>query len=312
MQKNIGTKSSAKRGTLLKSGRKKSSRHSYGFDEFAFGLDFMMSQSHLPLRARRGLITPNALIFPDYTRIWGTKFSIRRYRESPKITERNLALFEDYKSNRRLLGQFQDKIFRPDDMPEDIVINAGKKLGVLSPNGKIDIYNEIEMNILCDYFVLYSYLNNKKYIVEFLDTNPSSVLEKEKEVMNAFVNSKFTILRFDEFLDSGVIKALDLFNGEECILIDQALNRSSFVGCHLVANLLILKDYVMTSGGSIPFDPESEGGKKTLAIFDEYIVKSKSKKSNEKMTDLTVEYVSKIYNYCLTTGALNGHAINQI
>lgn len=294
---------------LLREKKKGLSNKLYN-DIINYGLDFAINQCSKPLRSQKRLITPNYIVEPDYKRLWGKPFNLSKNAPRPRSKSEHLKLFENYKHNRRLLSDFHIDTFRPGNIPERIINNAGEKLGICSEDGHIDIYSEVEMNVLYDYCTLYSYIDNRPFISDFLEKHPENLQEEAKEVVTAFVNSKFTILRFDALLDNGLIKVHDLANGENHILIDQALNNTTFEGCHLVVNLLDLKDYVMSSGGPISFDPKSWGGKHILEIFSKYL--SSIKRNKQPTKDITVEYVTKIYNYCLTNCALHGNTANEV
>ena len=275
--------SSKKQSSPLPREKRKGLSNKLYNDNINYGLDFAINQYSKPLRSQKRLITPNYIVEPDYKRLWGKPFNFSKNTPRPRSKSSHLKLFENYKHNRRLLSDFHIDTFRPGNIPELIIKNAGEKLGICSEDGHIDIYSEVEINVLYDYCTLYSYIDNRPFISDFLEKHPENLQEEAKEVVTAFVNSKFTILRFDALLDNGLIKVHDLSNGENHILIDQALNNTTFEGCHLVVNLLDLKDYVMSSGGPISFDPKSWGGKHILQIFSEYISTIK-KTSNQQKT----------------------------
>ena len=66
----------------------------------------------------------------------------------------------------------------------------------------------------------------------------------------------------------------------------------------------------MTSGGGIPIDGHSLGGKAVLTLVAKHIEALKTQ--NTVLTKEVAEGVREIYGFCLRNGALVNHTTNQV
>ncbi|KKB96220.1 hypothetical protein SZ25_00702, partial [Candidatus Arcanobacter lacustris] len=121
--------------------------------------------------------------------------------------------------------------------------------------------NEAELNVFYDYIILYRKIENKRCIINWTLQSPKAINQGNQQVVKALEKASFAILRLDENLRDGAIKVTNVINKKELLLIDKSLNRSDKEGCFFICSLLDMGNYVMTSGGGIPIDPNSDGGK---------------------------------------------------
>ena len=92
-------------------------------------------------------------------------------------------------------------------------------------------------------------------------------------------------------------------------MVDKALNASGKEGYFFICSLLDMGDYVMTSGGGIPIDPTSPGGKPTLTLTEKHLENlSKAKALNNSVMDA----VREVYGFCLRGGALINMTVSEI
>ena len=182
-------------------------------------------------------------------------------------------------------------------------ITAAKELGNFNAhNNKILIENNAEMNIFFDYITLYQKFSHQRNIVSWRQDNPEAITKDNKAVVSALEKAKFALLRLDEILPHGVIRVTNLFTQKEGLLIDRALNASTKKGFLFICSTLDMGDYIMTSGGGIPIDPTSPGGKSTLTLFKPYFEVLQT--AHCPFTHRISSCARKIYGFCLKNDAL--------
>jgi len=139
---------------------------------------------------------------------------------------------------------------------------CGRKLGIL----KGDVFvlgNEDEISILMDYCIYNCRENGQNAVSRYLEESPPAGDTDEYTVLKAMSESFYTLVEIAEVLPGVGALADDLFSDRRYPLIDMGLGSSAVEGFVLAARLIPFADFVMTSGASLPVDPE------TLAeIFD--------------------------------------------
>ncbi len=218
-------------------------------------------------------------------------------------------IFVKYKSNRELLSKFNFDMFDIDRVPEYVVKQTTEKLGVIYHGNRcIGSDNHAELNIIYDYCVLYHYENGKSLLANYLEQHPEHLKGKYKEVLNAFLQSYFTILRVDQILPNNAVRVFDYFKNDYHILMDEALNHTTKVGRHLAASILDLKEYTMTSGGAIIFDTDNYKGQGIMEIFNKYLAKVNRKKVT---TEDLIACVTDIFKHTIQTGIMKYQHVND-
>jgi hypothetical protein len=123
------------------------------------------------------------------------------------------------------------------------------------------------MNIFYDYATLYRGQNNKRFIIDWLERNPKAVSSSNQKVVQAYTDSRFVLLRIDQNLSNGAIQVIDVITQKPYLLIDKALNASKHEGLFFCCSAMNMGDYIMTTGGGIPIDGRSSGGKAILTLI---------------------------------------------
>ena len=180
---------------------------------------------------------------------------------------------------------------------------ASKELGNFEPHyNKPVLRNEAEENVFYDYIALYRKAGNKRAVVNWRESHPKVITKKNITVATAYENAKFAVLRIDENLEHGCIKATNLITQTEYLLIDRALNSSNLTNNFLITQLLDMGDYVMTSGGAMPIKATSDMGKSILSLLQKHLPKLRS--SKRVITADIIKCVREIYGFCLRSGVL--------
>ena len=222
----------------------------------------------------------------------------------PNLTE----IHKKYVSQRSSLNDFH-QLYYEEGMEEIVAIS--KELGNFDPVEEIPvIQNESEMNVFYDYFALYRLKNGKRFIQDWLDRNPRVLTPSNEKVVKAYCNARFAVLRLDKNLANGGIQTVDILSKKSYLLIDKALNASQKEGCFFCCSVLEMGDYIMTSGGGIPLDGHSTGGKAVLTLIERY--KAHLQKTVPPLTSEIAKAVRKIYGFCLRNGSLTYMTSNHV
>ena len=283
-------------------------------NELYTALDLMMTGNHSSVVGSDFLMSrktnPNyGYIDPDDIKEYNQDFidTIIKLKPINKIeVPKNLELLSNqYTDKRKIIEKFDHANY---DNAMASGIEAAKELGNYNEfSNKIVLLNDSEMNIFFDYIALYRELDGKRAIINWDLKNPDLINEENKELIKAYEQANFSLLRLDKNLDHGAIKVTDIISQNEYILIDKALNRSKKEGLLYACSILNLNDYIISSGGGLPLDPKSTGGKTVLTILSNYL--DKIRNSNDCFSPDVRECVRKMYGLALRGGALHGMTI---
>ena len=251
-----------------------------GYDK-VIGPNFILTNND-PLNADYGYLNPEDLRRYDQKYV-DTLISLKP--KTKVIIPDNLeALLKEYTKQRELLSELHNKT---ELLIIDNDVAAAKELKNYDDYGKaVVIRNDAEFNVFCDYILLYRKVGNKRTLVNWLKNTKEVINSKNKAVINSFENARFSILRIDKNLQHGAIKVINIATKEEMLLIDNALNRSKMEGSFFICSLLNMGKYVMTSGGGIPIDASSPGGKSILTLSKGYL---NDIKNGNKLSDNLIE-----------------------
>jgi len=212
---------------------------------------------------------------------------------------------EEYTKQRALLSAYHHE----NDLIREYDIIAAKELQNFDPYiNKVVIRNEAEMNAFYDYIILYRKIKGKRAIIHWGSNNLGVKDVQNKKVVDALEKAKFTLLRLDENLPHGAIKAVNIITQQETLLIDKALNASQLAGNFFVCSLLDMGEYCMTSGGGIPLNPNFPAPKSALTLFKNYL--NNLKKSRTPINKNIMDCAREIYGFCLRGGALINMEVN--
>ena len=267
------------------------------------GPDFLLELND-PYNADIGHLDPKDLRTYDQDYV-DSLINMKPKRKSVPVELKSIS---DYYVKQRLL--LSDYHLKNESLIMQYDIVAAKELKNFDEYiNKVVIRNEAEMVVLYDYITLYRKIENKRAIIYYNLQNPEIINSDNKQVINALEKSNFAILRLDKNLECGAIRVTNIITKQELILVDKALNASGKEGYFFICSLLDMGDYVMTSGGGIPIDSTSPGGKSTLTLTKKHLENlSKAKALNNSV----MEAAREIYGFCLRAGALINMTVSEV
>lgn len=257
------------------------------------GWDFIMSRRD---NSEIGHLDPSALrtYDQDFVSALINFQPLKKIRNPSKLD----IMSQDYTKQRDLIGDYHVKLF---EKAMDFDIQSAKELGNFD-RGKVIIRNDPEMSVFFDYISLYRKINGVRAAIHWHSENTHFITEENSNVVKAYEDAKFSLLRLDKNLDSVAIKATNIITGTECILMDRALNRSKKEGHFFICSTMSMNNYLMTTGGGIPLNVGSAAGKSALSLFQKHL--SKIRASDLKCDESIVECVREIYGFCLRGAAI--------
>lgn len=264
--------------------------------EYGIGPDFIL-RTRDPYNADIGYLDPKALrtFDQDYVESLIAMAPINKL-----VIPRDLKnVLDIYVKQRVLLSDYHDTL---ESLIFDHDVVAAKELQNYDKySNKVVIRNDAEMNVFCDYIALYRKIEDKRSIVYWNSKNEHNITSENKMVVEALEKAKFAILRLDKNLEHSAIRATNIITQQEVLLIDIALNRSKNEGYFFICSLLDMGTYFMTSGGGIPIDATSPGGKSVLTLSKKHL---DTLRKAEFLDDNIMECVREIYGICLRGRAL--------
>lgn len=228
------------------------------------------------------------------------------------VLPRSLAkLYQEYTQQRRLLNDYNLEVMKVINDEPSLVMEVAKELGNIDPeDGKAVIQNYAEMNIFYDYLALYRQKRGKRYVCDWLHQHLSVLNDNNKHVVMAHSSARFAVLRLDRKMSYGAIQVVDIIAKKSYLLIDKALHSSIKEGCFFCCSILDMGTYIMTSGGGIPVDGRSNGGKAILTLVAKHLPPFRRAKS--PIAPGITEGVKNIYGFCLRQGTLTYITTNDV
>lgn len=135
---------------------------------------------------------------------------------------------------------------------------CGKKLGVLE--GNTLVLDDIDqIGAVMDYCI-YDYREGKLNAVEqYIADSRLDPGSDESIVLKAMSESFYTLVQVAEVVPGVGVRAKDLLNNREYVLIDMGLGKTATEDIVIAARILPFEDFVMTSGAPLPVDIEALG-----------------------------------------------------
>lgn len=262
--------------------------------EYGIGPDFLLRE---PSNADIGYLDPEVLRTFDQEYIDSL---ISMNPANKLVMPANLkSISEAYVKQRALLSDYHGKC---ESLISDYDIVAAKELQNYDMyDNKVVIRNNAEANVFYDYIALYREIEEKRSIVYLRSKNAIHITAQNKMVVDALETAKFAILRLDENLKYAAIRATNIITKQELLLIDIALNKSKLSCGFFICSLLDMGEYFMTSGGGIPIDATSPGGKSILTLSKKHL---DNLREDVCLNSNIMECVREIYGICLRGGAL--------
>lgn len=216
-------------------------------------------------------------------------------------------VYQGYVKQRIILNDFYEECFNEGLSDSDVI---AKELGNYDPVKEIAvIQNDAEMNVFCDYLSLYRPKNGVRFVTNWLEKHKRRLTKENKHVVLGFTHARFAVLRLDENLAFGGIRCVDILSQKPYLLMDKALNASNKQGCFFICSIIDMGNYIMTTGGGIPVDGRSVGGKAILTLVANSLGDFQA--TDAPYTDAIGNAVRKIYGFCLRNGTLTHMGANM-
>lgn len=174
---------------------------------------------------------------------------------------------DDYRRMRRLGVELNLKLIK--QLPKAAVPECGKKLG-LSKAGTLIFNNDDEIAVLYDYCLYHYRRGNKTVIERYLQESPPEPGSAEMTLLQAMSDAHYSVFRLAEILPRQGAVLFDLVRRENVELIDLSLAETGMPGTLLVARLLSLPQFRMSSGTMIPL-PEPLIEQRILPLIDKFM-----------------------------------------
>lgn len=283
-------------------------------DDGELAMDYFLGKLYDPLKDHSNDITPfgpgsdhDLDIFSNPNKLAIKKFYQTKPKGLEKIPSSLAEAYQDYVIHRSALSDFHEGVYK-EGIKE--IVKISQELGNFDPvEEKAVIQNDSEMNVFYDYFSLYRQKKGKRFVCDWLEKNPKALKATNEKVVKAYCNARFAVLRLDKNLAFGAIQVVDVISQSSFVLIDKALNASQKEGCFFCCSILEMGDYIMTSGGGIPLDGHSQGGKAVLTLVANHL--DQFQKATVPFTPEIAKGVQKIYGFCLRNEALSYMTTNQ-
>lgn len=133
---------------------------------------------------------------------------------------------------------------------------CGKKLGVLE--GKTLVLDDMDqIGAVMDYCI-YDYRKGKLNAVEqYIADSRLDPDSDESIVLKAMSESFYTLVQVEEVVPDVGVRAKDLLNNREYLLVDMGLGKTATEDIVIATRILPFEDFVMTSGAPLPADTEA-------------------------------------------------------
>jgi len=160
-----------------------------------------------------------------------------------------------YKDFRQITHKLQN-----DDLPKYLSREAfdkcGKKLGVLQDNTLL-LDDLDQIGVIMDYCIYDYREGGLNAVARYIADTPLNPDSDEYAVIKAMSESFYTLLQVEEVLPGVWVRASDLMNNKEYLLVDMGLGKTAVEGIVIATRLLPFEDFVMTSGAPLPADAET-------------------------------------------------------
>ena len=162
-------------------------------------------------------------------------------------------------------------------LPQAALPECGKKVGLVKA-GTLILNNDDEIAVLYDY-CLHHYLRGGKNAIErYLENTPPPSESREATLLNAMLDSRYSVFKVLEIRPHQGASLLDLVRGDTLGLMDISVSETGEPGLVLSGRILRLEDFHLSSGTLIPL-PEPVFDDKIKPILRKFL---KSDEPGEK------------------------------
>lgn len=200
-----------------------------------------------------------------------------------------------YKEIRKTACRLNNEIL-PKYLSKRALEVCGGKLGIMRGD-TLFCASMDHMSVLMDY-CLHNYADEggtavSRYLADFeLDVHSD-----EYAVVKAMAESFYTIVQVEEVVAGVGVRVIDLFVGQEYLLIDMGFSETAVTGIVIATRLLPFDGFVMTSGAPLPVDAEM-----LTEIRDSILPKfgTVSERSVQVAADRRADLTAAIIRLCLS------------
>jgi hypothetical protein len=180
----------------------------------------------------------------------------------------NPQLVDTYRQMRRIGMALNITLIK--QLPKAAVPECGKKLGLSKAGTLIFNNNDDEIAVLYDYCLYHYRRGNKNVIERYLEESPPEPESAEMTLLRAMSDAHYSVFRLVEIVPQQGAVLFDLVREENVELIDLSLAETGMPGTILVARVLALPGFRMSSGTMIPL-PEALIEERILPLIDKFM-----------------------------------------
>jgi len=185
-------------------------------------------------------------------------------------------------------------------LPKVAVPECGKKVGLYKA-GTLILNNDDEIAVLYDY-CLHHYLRAGKTTIErYIETTPPAAESRESVLLDAMLNSHYSVFRVLEIHPHQGASLLDLVQGNTFDLMDISVSETGEPGLVLSGRVLKIDDFYMSSGTLIPL-PEPAFEDKIKPILRKFLKSDEPSEKPKLSPGQQASYTAEILRVSLHAG----------
>ncbi len=226
------------------------------------------------------------LIVPPPKRLWTPP------RPVPTPTEADV---DRYKRLRLVGRRLNERLTAT--VPKRAMEDIGRSLGILR-NGILIFGSEHVTNVHMD-CCLYDWMEGGRNLVrKFAEKSPPPEGSDEREVLDAALRARYSLLKIEELVPGAGVRATDLLRDREIFLIDMGMSSCPGIeGGALATRIIPIGEFWMTSGAILPMDGNAVEGFLIDMLHEDYHMTSVDDALE------TPEFVLAVVRSCLKSGA---------
>ncbi len=172
-----------------------------------------------------------------------------------RSVETDYAELEDrYKCFRKINRQLHSTLL--DYLPKKALKKCAKKLGI-SKSGVFVFQEQHEADVLMDYCIYDYYEDGVNTVSRYKMKHPPTSDSDEYIVLNAMLDSYYSLVQVEDVVDGIGIGAHDLLRDKRFFLVDIGFSQTAVQGVVIAARIIPFEDFVMTSGAALPVDADT-------------------------------------------------------
>lgn len=196
------------------------------------------------------------------------------------------------------------------ELDREVADCCAKKLDILQGNSLL-LNTEHEMRLFYDYCIYNYKLDGLNVIQRGVNSFSGNYTGEDLKFFKAAKNGYFAYLEIIKPANASGFVVYDRARNEEHLMLDNGL---SILACSaskyaIVTNIIVLDDFIMTTGASTPVPVDTESGLKVQRRFAQYL---KLLETGKVTKQDTAQYITDMYKICLhedITGQVTSPAV---